>query len=415
MKIDILPTKTVPTAKFSLDSNEIVYIHSRYNPLKEAKNWFDFWNNEIKFHSVIVIWGIGLGYHVQLFAEAYPEVEIIVVEVNNDYLNWFKGTEFYQEIISFKNIKLTNYMNFAKLLIEEDAYITVFQPSLKLFPSNLNGVRELLEDYVMKYRTIVEQKDVLATNFSLNINLKDKALESYKFDFKDKRVILVSAGPSLIKQLHLLKKLKGHPKYIMVSVGTALIPLIKEGIVPDVVMISDPKDRIIEQFSGIDTKNLRLFYLSTANHLAVSNFQGERYIVFQKGYSLSEKYVEENSGMTINTGGSVSTSLLDTVVKLGATSVALVGQDLAHTDNQTHAIGTHLYQKVDHVDTYNKIENYHRNGTVYTTKNLSIYRKWFEKYAIDNNHLQLFNCTEGGCYINGWVHISLNDFINKIN
>jgi hypothetical protein len=414
MKIDILQTKTVPTAKCLVDSNEIVYIHSRYNPLKEAKNWFDFWNNEIRSR-YIVIWGIGLGYHVQLFAEAYPEVEIIVVEVNNDYFNWFKGTEFYQEIISFKNIKLTNYMNFAKLLIEEDAYITVYQPSLKLFPSNLKSVRELLEDYVMKYRTIVEQKDLLDSNFSLNINLKDKELESNDIDFKDKKVILVSAGPSLIKQLVLLKKLKGNPKYIIVCVGTALFPLINEGIVPDVVMISDPKEQIIDQFSGIDTKNLRLFYLATANHLAVSNFQGQRYIVFQKGYSLSERYAEENRKLTINTGGSVSTSLLDTVVKMGAKIVALVGQDLAHTDNQTHAIGTHLYQKVNHVENYKKIENYHRNGTVYTTKNLSIYRKWFEKYADENNHLELCNCTEGGWYINGWVHISLNEFINKIN
>ncbi|MGM7634568.1 6-hydroxymethylpterin diphosphokinase MptE-like protein [Bacillus sp. Hm123] len=156
-----------------------------------------------------------------------------------------------------------------------------------------------------------------------------------------------------------------------------------------------------------------LFYLSTAYHETVMLNKGPRRILWQKGFEEAEKIAALKQEPTIQTGGSVATALLDVMVQLGGESIALIGQDLAFTDGKSHSNQAHAQKEMKQTKASEKVLNYDRTGEVYTAKNLTIYRKWFESFAKNHPHLHLYNCTEGGAYIHNWEHIRLQDYYLK--
>ncbi|MBH0164045.1 motility associated factor glycosyltransferase family protein [Fictibacillus sp. 7GRE50] len=414
----IAKTRTLPTVKIKKDS-KTYYMHSKYDPIKEAETWVDKISLKETINEIIVI-GIGLGYHISLLAKKYPNCFIQVFEFNYSFIKWGIERNKFTNLIENKNVFL-NYASdtsallnqLSKHLIGSIDNLLIYKPSLELIESNI--IRLSLESYLIKKRTIREQKAALTQNFNKNNDLKDKDISSCLGIYNNSPTILVSAGPSLTKQLPLLKKASMRGAKI-VCVGTALIPLIKADIIPNLIMISDPKDLIMDQFQGMKNLDVPLFYLCTANHTAVKIYNGPRFIVWQRGFPNAELIARQNKVPLIETGGSVATCLLDLLVKLGSNKIALVGQDLAFTNNMTHAIGTHLYKRFNHNINSIEVNDYYVKEKIITSRNLYIYLKWFESYVEQYQDIQFWNCTEGGAHIKGWVHRPLSEFLiqNKI-
>jgi hypothetical protein len=301
---------------------------------------------------------------------------------------------------------------FSGLLSKSGENILIYKPSLVLIDQE--EIRLTLESFLMKKRTIREQGESLRQNFELNLTLNDEDISRYIGNYQDGQAILVSAGPSLTKQLPLLKiALEKGVK--IACVGTSLLTMIKAGIRPNFVMVSDPKDAIQEQFVGVENENIPLFYLSTANHGAVKRYKGPRIIVWQRGFEEAEIQAKLNRVPLVETGGSVATCLLDLLIKLGFKKIALVGQDLAFTDNQTHAMNTHRYNQIHNDLHLIEVEDYYRTEKIKTSRNLFIYLKWFERYVEQHGNIELWNCTEGGAYIDGWKHFPLKKFLSPFS
>lgn len=418
MEWEILSTKLKmhPTLLIKKESKNY-YLHSRYDPVKEAKSWVDSFSIDPTLQEIIVI-GVGLGYHVLLLAEKYPHQSIHVFELNNSFMNWLLKNKKLTNLITKENIILHYEKDISVILKQLSEQLTdfpnnllIYKPSLELIEQD--NIRLILESFLLKKRTIREQGESLKKNFALNLKLKDEDINHYKGCYSNSSTILVSAGPSMTKQIPLLK-VASNLGIIIACVGTALLPLVKASIKPNLIMISDPKDLIIEQFLGLENLNdIPLFYLSTANHGAVKQYGGPRYIVWQKGFEDAEYQAKQNKVPLIETGGSVATSLLDLLVKLGSKKIALVGQDLAFTNNLTHAIGTHSYSEIHSNIKTIEIDNYYRSGKIKTSRNLFIYLKWFERYVEQYKDIQFWNCTEGGAYIKGWQHCPLSEFLDK--
>jgi len=110
-------------------------------------------------------------------------------------------------------------------------------------------------------------------------------------------------------------------------------------------------------------------------------------------------------------GGSVATALLDLLVYFGANPIALVGQDLAYTNNFSHTDGSHAQKEISGSLT---ALDYYQKEQVTTERNLNSYRLWIENYVKQEKDTGFFNCTEGGAYINNWKHISLDKFYKML-
>lgn len=420
MRFNIIETKNGQQTVEIQNSGRKYYLHSRYNPRVEADRWVS--NIQINKTQKIFIIGMGCGHHIKALVKKFPTTIIEVWEFNNFYYNWILSTGEIAAILCHNNVSYFSSENIKEIQMQlfekinnENSLFLIYKPSITLIGDDLDLIKGKLEDIEHIYSSFLNQKQALELNFENNMKLNDQGITKLINKYKNKPFILVSAGPSLTKQLPLLKEIKETTDVVVCCVGTALRPLTRSGIIPDYVMVTDPQDQITKQFEGTDTIKLKLFYLITANWKAVNYFNGERYVVYQEEYTEARRLAVKKNETLIQTGGSVATSLLDVIGKLGGNPIALVGQDLAFTGSKTHAEDTPLIQDVNKDLNYLEVDDFYLQGKVTTAKNLSIYRKWFENYLKKKqNSNRYWNCTEGGAYINGWKHDSLQNLYSFI-
>ncbi|MBD7909608.1 motility associated factor glycosyltransferase family protein [Sporosarcina gallistercoris] len=412
MEIIIIETKTVPTIKV-VQNGKTIYLHSKYNPMNEVYSWVENFVKIMKTNENILIIGLGAGYHIKQIALACKNQKVNVIEFNDEFYSWFIKSIFYESLSTLENVCL---LSFSRLSVNEkerlfssysSTNIKIHKSGMDLIPEKYVPLQSLLKDLQYQQLTIDHQIDSLIENFDKNTLLNDVGIGKLRDDYRGRPMILASAGPSLTKQLPLLKEIKEEGLITIGAVGTAIKPMLKSEIIPDFFMISDPNKATLSQLVDVNIPEAKLFYLSTAFYETVLLHQGERYILYQHGFGEAENRAKKRNEPLIKTGGSVATSLLDTMIWLGAKSVALVGQDLAYTHGQSHAKGAHLQKIVNVTSNQLQVDNYDKNGLVNTSKNLTIYRKWLELYAQEHSDLSLYNCTEGGAYIENWNHIPL--------
>src|SRR5690606_8660643 len=90
----------------------------------------------------------------------------------------------------------------------DDIKIVLHNVSLKLMPDNLMDIKYLLEEYKMKEFSIERFAPLLNENFNSNIKNYDENVDILFNRFKNIPLYIISAGPSLDKNIKELKKAK---------------------------------------------------------------------------------------------------------------------------------------------------------------------------------------------------------------
>ena len=227
--------------------------------------------------------------------------------------------------------------------------------------------------------------------------------------------IVVAAGPSLNKNIQELKKAKG--KAFIIAVDTALKPLLREGIVPDMFFIVDAlKPMNLVEMRGVEQIPMATTLNATPEILDFH--QGKKFF-FDESYQFAEKIMKK-SGLpwgNVCSGGSVATNAFSLLYKIGLKTIILVGQDLALTGNKTHADGT-FEEKMHEVDTKDCqwIEgNYEEK--VPTRTDFYVFLEWYKtNIRLYKEHVagfRVINATEGGAKIEGTELMTLKDAIEQ--
>lgn len=163
----------------------------------------------------------------------------------------------------------------------------------------------------------------------------------------------------------------------------------KNGLEPDMVCITDCQEIVYEQFRGYENLSIPLCFLNTASHLAVSKYNGPKYIFYNQ---------LKDQNTVIDTGKSVATAILSIAIKGGANPIVFVGQDLAFVDNKTH---TASYTEMYSIDnTVSEDGNYKKvlgvDGTyLKTTTSLLNFKYWIEKAIALNPGIRFINASKG--------------------
>lgn len=164
-------------------------------------------------------------------------------------------------------------------------------------------------------------------------------------------------------------------------------------------------------------RNLPLLTMVTAANAILDYHTGKKFF-YDEGYEYVRKMFEMNGKKLegFPTGGSVATLAFSLTCHLGFRKIIFVGQDLAYTDNKSHADGT-FQDAMPEEDTEEFIKvpgNYETE--VPTLKNLDSYRKWFGEYIEwwTRGHKTVFiNATEGGARIEGTELMTLSEVIDR--
>jgi hypothetical protein len=214
-------------------------------------------------------------------------------------------------------------------------------------------------------------------------------------------------------------------KCLIISVDTAVRPLLKCGVKPDIVVSIDSQMENHLHLKGVSLPDT-LYALNPVvypkivkEHSGVKAFMSYPEPVFE--------WIEDLIGErgVVRAGGSVATSAFDLAVKLGCSPIIFVGQDLAYTDGKTHASGTNQ-------DMFGRslLSEMSQNGALGSDGENDIYlerksvfgapiksalkmeswRRWLE-LIIAQEQVKALNATEGGIPVAGAQNISLDEAI----
>ncbi|EPR1035881.1 motility associated factor glycosyltransferase family protein, partial [Campylobacter jejuni] len=225
--------------------------------------------------------------------------------------------------------------------------------------------------------------------------------------------IIVSTGPSLTKQLPLLKKYAN--KATIFCADSSYPILAKHGIKPDYVCMLERDEIVAECFNndfGEFDKDIIFLVASLVHKKTISYLEKNqrKYILIIKGQPFA-RYLELDNYGYINGGMSVSHMAYELAENLGHKNIILIGQDLAYAkDGQTHSQGF-IHANLHNGDYERDLDRfsttaYGGNGKVQSSEIWTLFRHNFEKDIVNikmNYHITTYNCTEGGARIEGTI------------
>lgn len=395
------------------DENKI-NICSSGNPWQEALLYAE---SVEKNTDKCIVFGFGLGYHIQEIAAMYPDMELFVLE--ND-IEQVRAAVYYRDIkdiLENENVHLIycrDIKAYAKWLKENTTKNDVEKTDCKMWMPSIKTIedvrlRELLEEYKVSFFSMNYFRDILNDNFDKNQLLKDENVDAIRKNIEGKDMLLIAAGPSLDDEIENLKKLLENKEkrtdICVVCVGKICRKLIAEKIIPDYIVMIDANETTRWQVSGVEDCGVPLIYLSTTAPNVVSEYKGKRYVAYQNGLEKSEEFAEKNKNTLFDTGGSVATFIIDLAIRFKAKRLICVGLDMGYTGDRTHASGTGV--KITAKSRLKKIEAV-GGGVAYAAKGLDIYRRWIERRIVTEKDTKFINASHGA-RIAGMVEKDLSD------
>jgi hypothetical protein len=250
--------------------------------------------------------------------------------------------------------------------------------------------------------------------------------------------VIVSPGPSLSRNLHELKGLRG--RAILCTSTHALPALEKAGIRPDIVVVTDslPLDW---QYGSYDFRQVPALVLNASAHPDLFALPARRLFTCTTSPAVDGWIHEGLPGdPCLPSGGTVAGAEFSLALDLGCNPVIFVGQDLALTGGRYYAASVldggstlriaedgksfSLQRRMQHpgalaslADEDGLLENHPESlrevpgwygEKVPTSQSFYHFRAWIGARALSvEAGRRLYNCTEGGAWIDGTKHLPL--------
>lgn len=407
--------------------NKKIYIGSKYKAQKDIDK-FIVEAGEYNTETIFFCFGIGTGEHInELLKVTGKDNKIIIIE---------------PELRNIKTVitlnKIVNILNNDRVILtpkynEMDGFFKIAIPELLanntkfLFFANYKEVYmeeavDCYNHYVNCVKDIIIEINTAAYHsrhfFSSSINnlkyiLKSTELSSLKDLYKGKTAVIVSAGPSLEKNINLLKEYK--EKCIIITGGRTLKSLLNIEVAPDFVCTVDPDVPAYDVMRGAFECTAPMLFSELTYSGVLRDYKGKKVFFSEMSTTSVTEPLINTKCANLFQGGSVAHTCTALGVYLGCENIIFIGQDLAYTNDKTHA------------DIAGNSEAFNPNiifvkdiygDKVKTSMVLDYYRIALQneiKYFRDNKiKCNFINSTEGGASIEGTEVIPLKESLGSL-
>ncbi|EOC4710891.1 motility associated factor glycosyltransferase family protein [Campylobacter jejuni] len=425
-------------SRFSINENLNIYDKTHnvfmYENLEEEINFFyQSILEKTPRYPFICIYGIGNALLIKNLAKHYKHLFVFESEIEL-FILALSTIDLSEELCSGKIylVDIEEERVDIQLLILFDMK-DMFE-YLSLYEMFVNNVyyKKFYEDIWHRADNLCEKNiEVIVRNLISNLNIGFECyshllqnipsmLESIPFQRilserknKFENAIVVSAGPSLTKQLPLLKAYQ--EKAVIFCADGALSMLEKEGIVPDYVTNLDFTDLAMKFFQNKENKT-SLNVLSCATHLSLVHFLDNKSVVLRDD-PLYQRFNLNDFGY-IDTGTHVSHFSYTLALALGFKNIIMIGQDLAFDEEgNSHSKGFDFGEKFSGEENIDKLKvpAYAGKGEVLTHITWNDYRIKLEYlFACNEQKAKFYNATEGGARINFTEELSFKECCEKL-
>ncbi|EDO9354404.1 DUF115 domain-containing protein [Campylobacter coli] len=427
-------------SRFNIDENLNIYDKTHnvfmYENLEEEINFFyqSILEKTLRY-PFICIYGIGNALLIKNLAKHYKhlfvfesEIELFILALStidlSEELKVYKVVLFdcvakdleIQIAMIFDQQSILEYLSLYEMFISSHYY-------LKYYETSILSLNELC---IKSASVAIRNADItcflpLLTHGQFLQNIPSM-LESIPFQRilsqrknKFDNAIVVSAGPSLAKQLPLLKACQD--KAVIFCADGALSMLEKEGIVPDYVTNLDFTDLAMKFFQNKENKT-SLNILSCATHPNVAHsLKAENCMIVLRNKALYQRFNFNDFGY-IDTGTHVSHFSYTLALALGFKNIIMIGQDLAFDEEgNSHSKGFDFGEKFSGEENIDKLKvpAYAGKGEVLTHITWNDYRIKLEYlFACNDQKAKFYNATEGGARINFTEELSFKECCEKL-
>ncbi|ELG6242516.1 motility associated factor glycosyltransferase family protein [Campylobacter jejuni] len=425
-------------SRFNIDENLNIYDKTHnvfmYENLEEEINFFyQSILEKTPRYPFICIYGIGNALLIKNLAKHYKHLFVFESEIEL-FILALSTIDLSEELCSGKIylVDIKEERVDIQLLILFDMK-DMFE-YLSLYEMFVNNVyyKKFYEDIWHRADNLCEKNiEVIVRNLISNLNIGFECyshllqnipsmLESIPFQRilsqrknQFENAIVVSAGPSLAKQLPLLKAYQD--KVVIFCADGALSMLEKEGIVPDYVTNLDFTDLAMKFFQNKENKT-SLNILSCATHPSLVCLLDNKSVILRDD-PLYQRFNLNDFGY-IDTGTHVSHFSYTLALALGFKNIIMIGQDLAFDEEgNSHSKGFSYGEQFSEetiVPTL-QVQAYAGKGEVLTHITWNDYRIKLEYlFACNDQKAKFYNATEGGARINFTEELSFKECCEKL-
>ncbi len=401
---------------------------SHYDPVAEAAKLCR--SVDLTRDGCVVALGMGLGYHVQHLAEELGQQGLLIVFEPDvallravferiDHSAWLGKVNVFLADASTDRAGLINgFDRFTGFATQGTALVT-HPPTRQRFAEELSSFSKLVVEVLGYCRTQVATLLVNAsrtyTNFLNNVgyyaagattNELHNIAEGYP-------AVCVSAGPSLARNIDLLRDATVRENVVVITAQTTLKVLLAHGIEPDFVTALDYAEisrRFYESLPPLERATLIAEPL--ANAAILDSYPGPIRTTQSRFLDkLCAGLVEPR--VPITCGATVAHLSFYVAQHLGCDPIMLIGQDLGFSDGLYYCPGTAIHDVwMPELGPLNTLENMewtrivrHRGlltrqedvhgQPIYVDEQMSTYLKQFERDFASVKQ-QVIDCTEGG-------------------
>ncbi|EJB0494905.1 motility associated factor glycosyltransferase family protein [Campylobacter jejuni] len=427
-------------SRFSINENLNIYDKTHnvfmYENLEEEINFFyQSILEKTPRYPFICIYGIGNALLIKNLAKHYKhlfvfesEIELFILALStidlSEELKVYKVVLFdcvakdleIQIAMIFDQQSILEYLSLYEMFISSHYY-------LKYYEISILSLNELC---IKSASVAIRNADItcflpLLTHGQFLQNIPSM-LESIPFQRilsqrknKFENAIVVSAGPSLAKQLSLLKAYQD--KAVIFCADGALSMLEKEGIIPDYVTNLDCRDLAMKFFQNKENLKQSIIALECATHPnVVRSLKAENCMIVLRNKALYQRFNLNDFGY-IDTGTHVSHFSYTLALALGFKNIIMIGQDLAFDkEGNSHSKGFDFGEKFSGEENIDKLKvpAYAGKGEVLTHITWNDYRIKLEYlFACNEQKAKFYNATEGGARINFTEELSFKECCEK--
>lgn len=409
------------------------YLHSKYNPLREAETIIEGYK-DIGEDTSIIFYGTGLGYHIKLLLEKYPNVKYYIYEPIPELMYRFLSN------INLKNLQKNRLMGlnigFEGIENNLSRFVDVNRNNIQIIelPSHKQNFIDEYKRFNEIFSSIIKNKrSSIATNYSFQKRWIINSMKNFgevlstpniiiekKGHFKGKPAILVAAGPSLNEEIENIRYIKENGLAYIFSVGSAINTLIHHDIYPDAACTYDPtvkNQMVFEMIKENNIKEIPMIFGSSVGYETLEGYLGNKYHMTTSQDTISNYYLKNEDDKVISIvqdAPSIAVVTLQLLYELGFDNIILAGQNLGYRGKKRYSDGI-FYSSSDLTeeeigkgiwvkDVY--------GSEILTNEGFNSMRKQMEHYINELQNIEVINTTKGGANIEGTKFVELSDLIN---
>jgi hypothetical protein len=414
----------LPILRIVTGEKQEVPLYSRLNPRHKISN--DLKELTFKAEDATLFLGFGLGYHIEEIVRLMEvDHQVIVVEPSMGLFRLALGCRDLKEFFTNDRIHLVVGKDLGELhqileyhlmrIVAGHLNEITLKPLQVAFPKMYadadDRIQKILLNLKLSYRQCMERQPLLS-NVLNNATSLSTALDARSLSglLAGKPAIVVSGGPSLGKNLGLLRRAEG--KACIIAVDTALQPLLTQGTKPDFVVSLDPAEQNYRKIDGLPKPlDIPLVYEPGVYFKIPQHFGGYRFV--SRGLNSLSHWLLNRGGFGKRLGKAISAAHLAFFLAraMEADPIIFVGLDLSFPDERHHVEGAPFVWAPNPDQEYQLVPDV-SGGMVKTIPGFQAMIGLFEAEII-KTRARCIDATEGGALIEGTKVMSLASVLKR--